>query len=65
MEKKEEEGVVVVDSEEIRRCIEEVMEDKAEEFRGNATRWKDLAAEAVREGGSSFNHLKAFVDEHM
>jgi len=55
----------VVDSEEIRRCIEEVMEDKAEEFRGNATRWKDLAAEAVREGGSSFNHLKAFVDEHM
>lgn len=63
--KKEEEGVVVVDSEEIRRCIEEVMEEKAEEFRGNAARWKDLAAEAVREGGSSFNHLKAFADEHM
>ncbi|CAA7040765.1 unnamed protein product [Microthlaspi erraticum] len=66
MEKKEEEeGVVVVESEEIRRCIEGVMEEKAEEFRGNAARWRDLAAEAVSEGGSSFNHLKAFVNEHM
>ncbi|XP_010434952.1 PREDICTED: UDP-glycosyltransferase 75D1-like [Camelina sativa] len=65
MEKKDDEGVVLVESEEIRRCIEEVMEGKAEEFRGNAARWKDLAAEAVREGGSSFNHLKAFADERM
>ncbi|EOA15861.1 hypothetical protein CARUB_v10007692mg [Capsella rubella] len=65
MEKKDEEGVVVVESEEIRRCIEEVMEEKAEEYRGNAARWKDLAADAVREGGSSFNNLKAFADEHM
>ncbi|EOA18613.1 hypothetical protein CARUB_v10007186mg [Capsella rubella] len=65
MEKKDEEGAVVVDSEEIGRCIEEVMEEKAEEFRRNAERWKDLAAEAVREGGSSFNNLKAFANEHM
>ncbi|ESQ55939.1 hypothetical protein EUTSA_v10027441mg [Eutrema salsugineum] len=65
VEKKEEEEVVVVESEEIRRCIEEVMEEKAEEFRRNAARWRDLAAETAREGGSSFNHLKAFVDEHM
>ncbi|XP_010434953.1 PREDICTED: UDP-glycosyltransferase 75D1-like [Camelina sativa] len=65
IEKKDEEGAMVVESEEIRRCIKEVMEEKAEEFRGNAARWKDLAAEAVREGGSSFNHLKAFADEHM
>ncbi|KAF8079980.1 hypothetical protein N665_0984s0002 [Sinapis alba] len=64
MEKKEEEEVVV-ESGEIRRCIEEVMEENAEEFRRNAARWRDLAAETVREGGSSFNHLKAFVDEHM
>ncbi|CAA7040767.1 unnamed protein product [Microthlaspi erraticum] len=64
MEKKEEEeGVVVVESEEIRRCIEEVMEEKAEDFRRNAARWRDLTADAVSEGGSSFNHLKAFVDE--
>ena len=64
MEKKEGEEIVV-ESGEIRRCIEEVMEEKAEEFRRNAARWRDLAAETVREGGSSFNHLKAFVDEHM
>ncbi|KAF8089901.1 hypothetical protein N665_0494s0006 [Sinapis alba] len=66
MEKKdEEEEGVLVESGEIRRCIEEVMEEKAEELRRNAARWRDLAAETVREGGSSFNHLKAFVDEHM
>ncbi|KAG2315178.1 hypothetical protein Bca4012_065982 [Brassica carinata] len=64
MEKKED-GEVVVESGEIRRCIVEVMEEKAEEFRRNAERWRDLAAETVREGGSSFGHLKAFVDEHM
>lgn len=65
VKKEEEEEGSVVESEEIRRCIEELMEDKAEEFRRNATKWKDLAAETIREGGSSFNHLKAFVDEHM
>ncbi|KAL0727828.1 hypothetical protein Bca4012_023921 [Brassica carinata] len=64
VEKNDEEGVFV-ESGEIRRCIEEVMEEKAEEFRRNAARWRDQAAETVREGGSSFNHLKAFVDEHM
>ncbi|CAH8317061.1 unnamed protein product [Eruca vesicaria subsp. sativa] len=63
MERKEG-GEVVVESGEIRRCVEEVMEEKAEEFRSNAARWSGLAAETVREGGSSFNHLKAFVDEH-
>ncbi|KAJ0231171.1 UDP-glycosyltransferase 75D1 [Hirschfeldia incana] len=56
---------VVVGSGEIRRCIEEVMEEKGEEYRRNAARWRDLAAETVREGGSSFNHLKAFADEYM
>ncbi|CAN6923267.1 unnamed protein product [Brassica oleracea] len=44
MEKKDEEEVLV-ESGEIRRCIEEVMEEKAEEFRRNAARWRDLAAE--------------------
>ncbi|KAG2263332.1 hypothetical protein Bca4012_014435 [Brassica carinata] len=64
MEKKEGEEVVV-ESGEIRRCIEEVMGEKGEEYRRNAARWRDLAAETVREGGSSFNHLRAFADEHM
>ncbi|KAJ0251174.1 hypothetical protein HA466_0135450 [Hirschfeldia incana] len=62
---KNEDGEIVVESGEIRRCIEELMEEKAEEFRRNAERWRDLAAETVREGGSSFGHLKGFVDEHM
>ncbi|KAF3591983.1 hypothetical protein DY000_02026583 [Brassica cretica] len=62
---KKEGGEVVVESGEIRRCIEEVMEEKGEEYRRNAARWRDLAAGTVREGGSSFNHLKAFADEHM
>ncbi|KAF3488489.1 hypothetical protein F2Q69_00056707 [Brassica cretica] len=64
VEKKEGEEVVV-ESGEIRRCIEEVVEEKGEEYRRNAARWRDLAAGTVREGGSSFNHLKAFADEHM
>uniref|UniRef100_M4D8H0 Uncharacterized protein n=1 Tax=Brassica campestris TaxID=3711 RepID=M4D8H0_BRACM len=42
VEKKEGEEVVV-ESGEIRRCIEEVME-KGEEYRRNAARWRDLAA---------------------
>ncbi|KAL1220578.1 UDP-glycosyltransferase 75D1 [Cardamine amara subsp. amara] len=63
--KKDEDDVLIVESEEIRRCIEEVMEEKAEEFRKNSAKWRDLATEVVREGGSSFNHLKAFADEHM
>ncbi|XP_056864284.1 patellin-1-like [Raphanus sativus] len=65
VEKKEGEAAVV-ESGEIRRCIEEVMEEKkGEEYRKNAARWRDLAAETVREGGSSFNRLRAFADEHM
>ncbi|KAJ4881190.1 UDP-glycosyltransferase 75D1 [Raphanus sativus] len=64
MEKKEDEEVVV-ESGEIKRCIEEVMDEKAEEFRRNTARWRDIAAETVTEGGSSFKHLKAFVNEHM
>ncbi|KAJ4887900.1 UDP-glycosyltransferase 75D1 [Raphanus sativus] len=65
VEKKEGEAAVV-ESGEIRRCIEELMEEKkGEEYRKNAARWRDLAAETVREGGSSFNHLRAFADEHM
>ncbi|KAJ0251173.1 UDP-glycosyltransferase 75D1 [Hirschfeldia incana] len=64
MEKKED-GEVVVQSGEIQRCIEEVMDEKAGEFRRNAARWRNIAAEAVKEGGSSFKHLKAFVNEHM
>ncbi|XP_058200920.1 crocetin glucosyltransferase, chloroplastic-like [Rhododendron vialii] len=60
---KNEEGIV--ESDEVKRCIEKVMgaEEGGEEMRRNAKKWKDLAQEAVKEGGSSDKNLKAFVEE--
>ncbi|XP_059300300.1 UDP-glycosyltransferase 75C1 [Lycium ferocissimum] len=53
----------VVESEEIKRCIEIVMDggEEGEEMRKNAKKWKELAGEALKEGGSSEMNLKAFV----
>ena len=58
-----EEGIV--ESDEIKRCLELVMGDgeRGEEMRRNAKKWKELARKAAKEGGSSYNNLKAFVDE--
>ncbi|KAF2325724.1 hypothetical protein GH714_034223 [Hevea brasiliensis] len=58
-----EEGIVV--GEEMVRCLELVMGDgkNAEEKRNNSKKWKNLAIEAVKEGGSSEKNLRAFVDE--
>ncbi|GLT49508.1 hypothetical protein SLA2020_230600 [Shorea laevis] len=50
-----------VESHEIKRCLELVM--GSEETRLNAKKWKDLAREAVMEGGSSNMNLKAFIDD--
>ncbi|KAH0715958.1 hypothetical protein KY290_008914 [Solanum tuberosum] len=45
----------VVESEEIKRCIEIVMDggEKGQELRNNSQKWKESAREAVKEGGSS------------
>jgi anthocyanidin 3-O-glucoside 5-O-glucosyltransferase len=61
--KKNEEGMVK--SDEVKRCIEIVMggEEIGEEMRRNAKKWKDSARKAVKEGGSSYENLKAFVEE--
>nr|ABQ02258.1 O-glucosyltransferase 3 [Vitis labrusca] len=58
-----EEGIV--ESEEIKRCLDVVMGrgERGEELRRNAGKWKDLAREAVKDGGSSDYNLKAFLDE--
>ncbi|XP_048128867.1 phloretin 4'-O-glucosyltransferase-like [Rhodamnia argentea] len=58
-----EEGLV--EGGEIRRCLELVMGDgeEGDEMRRNAQKLRDLAREAVREGGSSDKNLRAFVDE--
>ncbi|KAL1214340.1 UDP-glycosyltransferase 75B2 [Cardamine amara subsp. amara] len=55
-----EEGLV--ERKEIRRCLEEVMEEKAEKLREKADKWKLLVVEAGGEGGSSDKNIKAFVD---
>ncbi|KAL8246330.1 hypothetical protein R6Q59_007546 [Mikania micrantha] len=54
-----------VDGEEIRRCIEMVMgeHERGETMRKNAKKWKDLASKAVKQTGSSYINLKAFVEQ--
>ena len=37
--------------------------ERGEEMRRNAKKWKELAREAAKEGGSSYNNLKDFVEE--
>ena len=61
--KANEEGVV--EGDELKRCIEIVMGDgeRREEMKRNGKKWKDLAKEAVRNGGSSDKNLKDFVQE--
>ncbi|KAF5200564.1 Udp-glycosyltransferase 75c1 [Thalictrum thalictroides] len=54
----------IVKCEEVVRCLEEVMEgEKGEELRKSAKKWKELAREAVKEGGSSERNLGAFVEQ--
>ncbi|XP_052292726.1 phloretin 4'-O-glucosyltransferase-like isoform X5 [Citrus sinensis] len=55
-----EEGIV--ESDEINRCLELVM-GEGDDFRRNSLKWKDLARDAVKQGGSSHKNLKAFVDD--
>ncbi|KAK9062512.1 hypothetical protein SSX86_019699 [Deinandra increscens subsp. villosa] len=51
----------VVEGEEIKRCIEMVMGGD-EGMRKKAKNWKGVAKEVMKEGGSSYMNLKAFVD---
>ncbi|XP_061369162.1 phloretin 4'-O-glucosyltransferase-like [Gastrolobium bilobum] len=58
-----EEGIV--EAKEIKKRLEVVMEsgEKEEELRKNAKKWKSLAREAVKEGGSSDKNLRTFLDD--
>ncbi|XP_020228456.1 UDP-glycosyltransferase 75C1 [Cajanus cajan] len=62
-DKVNEEGVV--EAEEIRKCLEVVMGsgEKGQEMRRNAEKWKCLAREAVKEGGSSDRNMRTFLDD--
>ncbi|XP_059632096.1 UDP-glycosyltransferase 75C1-like [Cornus florida] len=57
-----EEGIV--DRKEVRRCIEVVVGggERGREMRGNAKKWRELARDAMKNGGSLDMNLKAFVD---
>ncbi|OVA12988.1 UDP-glucuronosyl/UDP-glucosyltransferase [Macleaya cordata] len=61
---RENEEEKIVEREEVKRCLKMVMEgERGEEMRRNAKKWKELAKEAVREGGSSERNLRAFLEE--
>ncbi|ONK80782.1 uncharacterized protein A4U43_C01F21660 [Asparagus officinalis] len=55
----------VLDGDELMRCLDLVMGDgeRGEEIRRKAELWKERAAEATNEGGSSDRNLRAFVNE--
>ncbi|KAG2726342.1 hypothetical protein I3843_01G103300 [Carya illinoinensis] len=55
----------IVEGDEIKRCLELVagVGEQGEKLRRNAKKWKDLAREAAKEGGSSYKNLQAFVEE--
>lgn len=57
-----EEGIV--SREEIKNCIREVMEgERSREIRGNCEKWKELAIEAISEGGTSDKNIDEFVSK--
>ncbi|KAJ4723077.1 Glycosyltransferase [Melia azedarach] len=55
----------IVEADEIKRCLELVMGggERGSEMRSNAKKWKELAREAAKDGGSSNKNIKNFVDE--
>lgn len=54
----------IVKREEIEMRIRQIMEGKAgKDIKRNAERWKELAKEAVAEGGSSDNNIEEFIAE--
>ena len=58
--KLDEKGIAT--KEEIELCIREVMEgERGKEVKKNSLRWKELAIEAVDEGGSSDKNIEEFV----
>ncbi|KAF3456671.1 hypothetical protein FNV43_RR01325 [Rhamnella rubrinervis] len=55
----------IVGRDEIKRCLELVMEDGeiGEGIRRNAEKWKGLSREAMKVGGSSDRNFKAFLND--
>lgn len=56
----------IVERAEIVRCIKHVMEgEEGEEIRTNAKKWKEIAREAIDEGGSSDKNIEEFISSLM
>ncbi|KAL0402789.1 UNVERIFIED_CONTAM: UDP-glycosyltransferase 74F2 [Sesamum radiatum] len=54
----------IVSREEIEGCIREVMEgEKGKEMKRNGSKWRDLAKEAVSEGGTSDINIDTFLSK--
>ena len=55
----------IVEADEIVRCLEMVMDggDESRKMRENAKKWRDLARQAVGEGGTSQVNLGIFLDQ--
>jgi anthocyanidin 3-O-glucoside 5-O-glucosyltransferase len=55
----------IVEGEEIEKCLELVMGggERGKEMRKNAKKWKDLARESSKEGGSSYQNLQDIFNE--
>lgn len=59
---KDDEKNGIVKREEIESCIRKVIEsERGKEMKRNAIKWKELAKEAVSEGGSSHQNIQEFV----
>ncbi|EXB88301.1 UDP-glycosyltransferase 74F2 [Morus notabilis] len=55
---------VIMERKEIEFCIREVMEgDRAAEMRMNGKKWRNLALQAISEGGSSDKNIDEFVSK--
>ncbi|CAI9755578.1 unnamed protein product [Fraxinus pennsylvanica] len=56
----------LVEQAEIVRCIKHIMEgEEGEEIRTNVIKWKEIAREAIDEGGSSDKNIEEFISSLM
>ncbi|KAH6821928.1 hypothetical protein C2S53_016653 [Perilla frutescens var. hirtella] len=57
-------GEVVIKREELRKCLDVVMGDgdRGKQIRKNASKWRDLAIEAVNDGGSTYCNLRKVME---
>ncbi|CAN0916669.1 Flavonol 7-O-beta-glucosyltransferase UGT74F1 [Linum grandiflorum] len=46
---------------EIERCVKELMDSGGVKMKKNATKWREVVAKAVGEGGSSLRNIDNFV----